>query len=103
VSTPVDSMVTAVQARVGEVARALRAHAGGLELRSVSAGGVVRVRFVGACAGCPLRPLTLAATVRPRLGELPGVTGVEDEGGRISLEAQERLRAIGAAPRGVLS
>jgi Fe-S cluster biogenesis protein NfuA len=82
----------AVLARLEELRPALDAHAGGVEVVSVE-GGVVRLRFTGMCAGCPLRPVTTASTIRPALLALDGVRAVEVEGSRISAEAEARLAA----------
>jgi Fe-S cluster biogenesis protein NfuA len=96
-----------VEARVAHLSRMLGAHAGGLELTDVSEQGAVKVRFTGMCTGCPYKALTMAATVRPGLLAIPGVCSVEAEGGRISVEAEERLASYLAAdarsrlPRGV--
>jgi Fe-S cluster biogenesis protein NfuA len=87
----------AVRARLAELAPVLGAHAGGVDLVAVEA-GVVRLRFTGMCAGCHLRPLTTASTIRPALLALDGVTAVEIEGSRISAEAEARL-AEALAPR----
>ena len=60
----------------------------------------VHVAYTGMCTGCPLRPLTTSATVRPALLELDGVEAVEVEGSRISAEAEARLvAAFGPAAR----
>ncbi len=56
-------------------------------------GGVVRLRYTGMCAGCHLRPLTTASTIRPALLALEGVIRVEIEGSRVSAEAEDRLAA----------
>jgi Fe-S cluster biogenesis protein NfuA len=82
----------AVLDRLEELRPALAAHAGGVELVEV-AGSVVRLRYTGMCAGCHLRPLTTASTVRPALLALEGVSEVEIEGSRISAEAEARLAA----------
>jgi Fe-S cluster biogenesis protein NfuA len=91
-----------IEAAVARIDRRLRAHAGGLELRGVSPDGVVSVRYTGMCTGCPLRPLTTAATVRPALLGIDGVRELEVSGGRISDEAQRRIAAAlgsgGACP-----
>ncbi len=86
---------------------AFRSHGGGVELDTVAAGtaagsrdggadpgSTVRVRFLGACTGCPCRPGCLTATVEPLLLEVSGVRRVEAEGVRISAEAQARLTAF---------
>jgi len=81
-----------VAARVAEIDRLLAAHAGGLELRAVH-DGEVHVAYTGMCTGCPLRPLTTSATVRPALTALPEVTSVHVAGGRVSEEAERRIAA----------
>lgn len=86
---------------------AFRSHGGGVELRTVAgdtaagshdgqadSGSTARVRFTGACTGCPCRPGCLTATVEPLLLAVPGVRHVEADGVRISAEAQARLTAF---------
>jgi len=85
-----------VEARLESLRPVLSAHAGGAELVSIK-DGVVRIRYTGMCTGCHLRPVTTAATVRPALLAIEGVTAVEVEGSRISAQAEARLaRAFGA-------
>jgi len=84
--------MNAIEARLEALRPVLDAHAGGVELVEVR-GGVVRLRFTGMCAGCHLRPLTTASTIRPALLALDGVSDVEIEGSRISAEAEARLAA----------
>jgi Fe-S cluster biogenesis protein NfuA len=84
--------MNAIEARLEALRPVLDAHAGGVELLEVR-GGVVRLRFTGMCAGCHLRPLTTASTIRPALLELDEVAAVEIEGSRISAEAEARLAA----------
>jgi Fe-S cluster biogenesis protein NfuA len=83
------------QAALGEAMRLLSrltaAHAGGVELAEVSQEGVVRVRWTGACAGCPFRPMSMAGTLEPVLLAVDGVRGVEAQGSRISEEARARM------------
>lgn len=76
-------------AALAEVNGALRAHAGGLELISVE-DGTVRVRFIGACTGCPARPVTLTATVQPGLAAA-GIRHVVVDGVRLDADQQARL------------
>lgn len=86
-----DSVMTeTVETAVARVSRALLAHAGGLELVDVT-DGTAHVRFTGACTGCPARPLTYAATVRPVLSQVPGVTAVVADGVRLDEEQEQRL------------
>jgi Fe-S cluster biogenesis protein NfuA len=82
----------AVEARLRDVSRLLRTHAGGLAVEDVSDDGTVRVRFTGQCTGCMFRPVTLEATIRPALLDVPGVACVEADGCRVSEEASRRLR-----------
>lgn len=51
---------------------------GDLELVDVSEDGVVRVRFHGACVGCPSSTMTLQSGIERNLREyVPGVQSVE--------------------------
>jgi Fe-S cluster biogenesis protein NfuA len=72
----------------------LAGHFGSIEIVDVSVDGTVRIRFLGMCTHCPLRPVTLAATVRRALLEVKGITRVEAIGVRISAEAEERLALL---------
>lgn len=57
---------------------AIQADGGDLELVEVTDAGVVRVRFHGACVGCPSSGLTLHAGIERNLRDhVPGVAGVE--------------------------
>lgn len=84
---------TAVEERVHEVSTFINMHAGGLELVSASDDGAVEVEFTGMCTGCPYRPVTMEATVRPALMAVPGVTSVAARGSRISAQAEKRVAA----------
>ena len=95
---PVRPAPDGVESRVRQLDALLKAHAGGLELVDLSDGGVARIRFSGMCTGCPLKPLTLEATIRPHLIGVGGVTDVVAEGARLSEEASERLRSQLAVP-----
>lgn len=56
----------------------LQADNGDIELVEVTAEGIVKVRFLGACNICPLSVLTLRAGVeRSILRQVPGVRRVE--------------------------
>jgi Fe-S cluster biogenesis protein NfuA len=81
----------AIEKRVREVSAVLYAHAGGITLDHIDDDGQVHVNFTGACVGCPYRPVTMAATIRPGLLAIDGVTGVQATGSRISEEAERRL------------
>jgi Fe-S cluster biogenesis protein NfuA len=66
-----------VQAVLDKIRPALQADGGDVELVEVD-GGVVKVRLVGACKGCPMSQLTLANGVERVLKEeLPEVERVE--------------------------
>jgi len=81
----------ALEDRIVEINGLMRAHAGAIELLDVSEDGEVRVRLVGKCTGCELRPVTLAATIRPGLLAVKGVARVTAMGVRVSEEAEQRL------------
>lgn len=87
--------VTAEERLRASVSPLLHAHGGDVRIRSVSQDGVVTVEFYGACVGCPLRPVTLALLVEPRLKMLDGITAV-DGGTRISPVAARRLAEVHA-------
>jgi Fe-S cluster biogenesis protein NfuA len=79
--------------RVTLVRRLMSSHFGAIDVTDVSS-GTVKVRFTGMCVACPLRPMTLAATIRPALLEVAGVERVEMVGGRLSEEAEARLAGL---------
>jgi Fe-S cluster biogenesis protein NfuA len=71
---------TRVRLALDEVRPQLRSHGGNLELLGVS-GGVVRLRLVGNCHGCPSSSLTMRQTIEEAvLGKAPEVTALEVEG-----------------------
>jgi len=56
----------------------LRFDGGDIELLEVTDDGVVRVRLLGACVGCPFSQYTIQTSVEKRLKEeVPGVKKVE--------------------------
>lgn len=68
----------AVEAALETVRPALKADGGDVELVDASAGGIVFVRFAGACQGCAMRATTLSATVERAVKKaVPGVKAVE--------------------------
>jgi Fe-S cluster biogenesis protein NfuA len=83
-----------LHARLAEIERYTSTHAGGVRLKDVSDDGHVRLEFTGMCTGCPFRAVTMAATIRPALLEIEGVTRVEAIGSRISEQAEERLGSL---------
>ena len=55
----------------------VQADGGDIELVEVDARGLVSIRFLGACIGCPSRNMTLQSGIERNLRELvPEVTGV---------------------------
>lgn len=70
-------MKEAVEKTLAEVRPMLALHAGNIELVDVE-DGVVKVRMLGTCHGCPLSALTLKAGVEELLKEkIPGIRCVE--------------------------
>jgi len=66
-----------VQAALNKIRPLLQADGGDVELVEI-AGGVVRVRLKGACAGCPMSQMTLKNGVERLLKEqIPEVSAVE--------------------------
>ena len=56
----------------------IQADGGDVEFVDVAPGGVVRIRFHGACVGCPSSGMTLQMGIENNLRHhVPGVTGVE--------------------------
>jgi Fe-S cluster biogenesis protein NfuA len=88
-----DDMVSLVAGRLEFVERVLATHAGGIRLVEVTGDGAVRLRFTGMCAGCMLRPLTMANVVAPALSDIAGVTRVDAAGTRVSVAAYARMSA----------
>lgn len=56
----------------------LQADGGDVEFVNVSSNGIVEVRLIGACVGCPMSQMTLRAGVeRALMREVPGIKRVE--------------------------
>lgn len=67
-----------VEAVLDEIRPALQADGGDVELVDVTKEGIVRVRLVGACAGCPMSTMTLAFGIERTLKErVPEIKRVE--------------------------
>ena len=67
-----------VQQSLERIRPALQADGGDVELVEVTDDGVVKVRLVGACRGCPMSQLTLANGVERVIKEdVPEVVRVE--------------------------
>jgi Fe-S cluster biogenesis protein NfuA len=67
-----------IEAVLNKIRPALQADGGDVELVDVTKDGVVKVRLVGACAGCPMSTMTLAFGIERELKkQVPGVKRVE--------------------------
>lgn len=67
-----------VQEVIDEVRPQLQADGGDVELVDVTDDGVVRVKLVGACAGCPMSTMTLSQGIEKALKEeIPDVEKVK--------------------------
>jgi Fe-S cluster biogenesis protein NfuA len=73
-----EELKSKVAAVLDELRGHLQADGGDVELIDVSPDGVVKVKLVGACAGCPMAQITLQRGIEARLKEkVPEVTSVE--------------------------
>lgn len=71
-------MLEKVKAVIEEIRPALQADGGDVKLIDVTKDGTVRVKLVGACAGCPMATTTLALGIERTLKErVKGVNRVE--------------------------
>jgi Fe-S cluster biogenesis protein NfuA len=88
-----EALALAVEGKLdARVRPLLQIHGGEVALESVD-DGHVRVRFEGACVGCPLRPVTLSLTIERELSGVAGVSSVSASGVRVSPHAAARMRA----------
>ena len=75
--TPIPSMRDRVQNVINLIRPAVQADGGDIELVDVTEGGVVQIRFHGACHGCPSSTMTLQMGIERNLREkVPEVTQV---------------------------
>ncbi|OPY14720.1 MAG: Fe/S biogenesis protein NfuA [Syntrophus sp. PtaU1.Bin005] len=65
-----------VEAVLNQIRPNLKADGGDVELVDVSEDGVVKVRLVGACKGCPMSQMTLKMGIEKMLREK--VSGVKE-------------------------
>jgi Fe-S cluster biogenesis protein NfuA len=66
-----------VEQALNKIRPSLQADGGNVELVDVGADGVVKVRLVGACHGCPMSQMTLKNGIERLLKqEIPEVTSV---------------------------
>jgi Fe-S cluster biogenesis protein NfuA len=67
-----------VQEAIDKIRPMLKADGGDVELVEVEEDGVVKVRLVGACAGCPMSQMTLKNGIERMLKkDIPEVKSVE--------------------------
>lgn len=67
-----------VENAIDEVRPQLQADGGDVKLMEVTEDGTVKVKLIGACAGCPMSTMTLAAVIEKKLKEeIPDVKKVE--------------------------
>ena len=77
-ATPAESVFLRVGRVLQQIRPAIQADGGDVELVEVTDAGLVRVRFHGACIGCPSAAMTLQTGIEHSLREhVPEVTGVE--------------------------
>ena len=75
--TPTPSVREKVQNVINLIRPAVQADGGDIELVDVTAGGIVQIRFHGACHGCPSSTMTLQMGIERNLREkVPEVTQV---------------------------
>jgi Fe-S cluster biogenesis protein NfuA len=68
-----------VQAILDEIRPNLQQDGGDCELVDVTADGIVKLRLVGACAGCPMSQMTLKMGIEMTLKErIPEVQEVQE-------------------------
>jgi Fe-S cluster biogenesis protein NfuA len=68
-----------VEKSLEKIREYLKMDGGDVELVDVDDDGVVKVKLLGACAGCPFSAMTVQMRVEKTLKEqVPGVTKVED-------------------------
>jgi Fe-S cluster biogenesis protein NfuA len=90
-AVPKAGLRMAVESRVKRISQILSSHAGGVELDTLGERGEVVLRFTGMCAGCQLKPVTMASLIIPALLDIQGVSSVEAPGAVVSMEARKRL------------
>jgi Fe-S cluster biogenesis protein NfuA len=74
------ALETRVRQALENVRPLLRSHGGNVELLGIS-GGLVRLRMLGSCDGCPSSELTLKSAIEQAIFErAPDVTGIELDG-----------------------
>jgi Fe-S cluster biogenesis protein NfuA len=77
-----------------DVRRRIRAHAGDVEVVSISEEGEVTLAFTGTCIACPAQAMTIGAAVLPAIEKLAGVRGVLVKGMTVSPQVITRIRSM---------
>jgi Fe-S cluster biogenesis protein NfuA len=71
-----------VEAALDKIRPSLQADGGNVELVDVTEDGVVKVKLMGACAGCPMSQMTLKAGIerllKQEVPEVKEVVSVQD-------------------------
>lgn len=89
---PLD-LAARVERALDETRPYLRSHGGDAEVVGIE-GGVVRLRLIGSCRGCPGSALTLRDAVEEAIRRLaPEIERVEEEGANLKLVQLERRGA----------
>jgi Fe-S cluster biogenesis protein NfuA len=77
-----------------DVRRRIRAHAGDIEVVSISQEGELVLAFTGTCVACPAQAMTVGAAVLPAIEKLAGVREVQVQGMTVSAKAIDRIRSM---------
>jgi len=73
-----NKMKKEVEKALSRIRPALQAHGGDVELVEVTDEGVVKVRLIGTCSGCPMSTMTLEMGITEELKKkVPGVKEVK--------------------------
>lgn len=71
-------MIEKLEKALEEIRPNLQADGGDVELVGVTEEGIVKVRLLGACAGCPMRQMTLTHGITKMIKKrVPSVKGLE--------------------------
>jgi Fe-S cluster biogenesis protein NfuA len=62
-AAPTEGVIDKITEVLAEASVFLAKDKGGVEYVNLESDGILRVRFLGSCAVCPLRPMTLRAGV----------------------------------------
>lgn len=77
-NVPADSLTEKVEQALDSIRPYLEADGGNIEIVEISAGGLLRLRFVGNCADCTLSSMTFRAGVEEAVRRMvPEIKTVE--------------------------